>query len=84
MKMNEIENIALEKRNKEHYENLIGWKIKEKWVTMDKKYMQALRLKRDVQGTRKNNFGNTPVHKGSKHDKMKRTWRYDTTFKLNG
>ena len=34
-----------------------------KRVTMDKKYMQALRLKRDVQGTIMINYGNAPVGK---------------------
>jgi len=35
-----------------------------KRVAMDKNYMQALRLKRDVQGTIKINYDNTPVGKG--------------------
>ena len=35
----------------------------EKRVAMGKKYMQALQLKRDVQGTIKINYDNTPVGK---------------------
>jgi len=35
-----------------------------KRVAMDKKYMQALRLKRDVQGTIKIKYNNTPVGNG--------------------
>ena len=63
-KMNKVENTPLEERNKEHYQNLVGERHKKKKVAMDKKYMQALRLKRDVQGTIKINYDNSPVGNG--------------------
>ena len=44
---------------------------------MDKKYMQALRLKRDVQGMIKNNYDNTPVENG--RDRMW-TWQNESTW----
>ena len=61
--MNKIANNLLEKRNKEHYEDL---KVAKLWMTrtIDKKYMLALRLKRDVKGMIKINYDNTPVGNG--------------------
>ena len=61
--MNEIENTPLEKRNKEHHENLVVERH-EKRVAMGKKYMQALRVKRDVQGMIRINYDNTSVGNG--------------------
>ena len=37
-----------------------------KRVAMDKKYMQALRYKGDVQGAIRINYDNTPVEEGGK------------------
>ena len=54
--MNEIANNSLEKRNKEHYEDL---KVAKLWMTstMDKKELKSLWLERDKQGTRKIKIG---------------------------
>ena len=54
--MNKVENTPLEKRNKEHYEDL---KVAKLWMTstMDKKELKSLWLKRDKQGTRKIKIG---------------------------
>ena len=62
-KMNKVEDTPLEKRRKEHDENLKVERHKKR-VAMAKKCMQALRLKRDVQGTIKINCDNSLVGNG--------------------
>ena len=61
-KMNKVEDTPLEKRSQEHDENLKVERNKKR-VAMAKKYTQGLRLKRDVQGTIRINYDNTPVKK---------------------
>ncbi|EMS48315.1 hypothetical protein TRIUR3_35094 [Triticum urartu] len=61
--MIKVENIPLEKRNKEHHENPVVERY-EKRVAMGKKYMRALRMKRDVQGMIRINYDNIPVGNG--------------------
>ena len=53
---------SVRKGNKEHHENPVVERH-EKRVAMGKKYMQALQMKRDVQGMIRINYDNTPVGK---------------------
>ena len=62
--MNKVENTLLEKEEQGTLLEPCRLKDIRKRVAMDKKYMQALRLKRDVQGTIKINYDNTPVGNG--------------------
>ena len=91
-KMNKVENNPLGKRSKEHHENLVGWKT---WMekSMNEKYMQALRLKRDVQGTIMINYDNAPVGKWKGYNMDLANWKHldetpvkrgmiDTTLRL--
>ena len=52
--MNKVENTPLEKRNKEHYENLVGWKRKEKDCNGQEVHASTP-VERDAQGTIKIN-----------------------------
>ena len=61
--MNKIENTPLEKEEQGTLREPCRLKDIRKRVAMDKKYMQALRLKQDVQGTIMINYDNTPVGK---------------------
>ena len=83
MKMNKVENTPLEKENKEHYENLVGWKTWNKGLT-NQKNMKPHRYNEIAKEQEWHNFDSTPVEKRRELDKMKRNWRDDTTLRLNG
>ena len=60
--MNEIENTVLSKRNKEHCENLVGWKTWNKSLT-DQKNMKPHRYNEIAKEQEWHNFDSTPVEK---------------------
>ena len=60
--MNEITNTLLEKGNKEHYENLVGWKTWNKGLT-NQKNMKPHRYNEIAKEQEWHNFDSTPVEK---------------------
>ena len=60
--MNEITNTPLEKENKEHYENLVGWKTWNKGLT-NQKNMKPHRYNKIAKEQEWHNFDSTPVEK---------------------
>ena len=58
--MNEITNTPLEKGNKEHYENLVGWKTWNKGLT-NQKNMEPHRYHDVAKEHECQNLGGTPV-----------------------
>ena len=60
--MNEITNTPLEKGNKEHYENLVGWKTWNKGLT-NQKNMKPHRYNEIAKEQEWHNFDSTPVEK---------------------
>ena len=60
--MNEITNTPLEKENKEHYENLVGWKTWNKGLT-NQKNMKPHWYNEIAKEQEWHNFDRTPVEK---------------------
>ena len=67
MEVNEITNTPLEKENKEHYENLVGWKTWNKGITNQNNF-EPHRYNEIAKEQEWHNFDSTPV------EKEKETW----------